>query len=208
MHASLGPTTEVSAIDERCRTTDPNELRTCRNTARHFRGVRDVLGTCDEDLAGICMLIAGWRVRIERCCSPLAMQLGRAGHQVEEASQGTLRMGSSLSWPRWRTSRRPEDASAPSASRYFTTLYFGVAHCGVRRQTAAVSASGPGKQLDSPEESDTELCMSWVSGANTGVRPSTRNVLLGNTSRPPTASPPKLSTHEPKANQGGVLLRA
>ena len=27
-------------VDERCRTTDPNELRTCRNAARHFRGVR------------------------------------------------------------------------------------------------------------------------------------------------------------------------
>ena len=44
MNASLGPTTEVSAINERCRTTDPNELRACRNAARHFRGVRDVLG--------------------------------------------------------------------------------------------------------------------------------------------------------------------
>jgi hypothetical protein len=34
------------------------------------------------------------------------------------------------------------------------------------------------------------------------------NVLLGTTSRPPTTSPPKRSTHESKANQDGVLLRA
>eukprot|EP00966_Prymnesium_polylepis_P292729 6760469-Prymnesium_polylepis.1 len=44
MNAILWPTAEVSAIDERCRTTDRNELRTCRNAGRHFKGVRDVLG--------------------------------------------------------------------------------------------------------------------------------------------------------------------
>eukprot|EP00966_Prymnesium_polylepis_P007563 173554-Prymnesium_polylepis.1 len=41
-----------------------------------------------------------------------------------------------------------------------------------------------------------------------GFLSSQRNVFLGTTSRPPTTSRPKLSTHEPKANQGGVLLRA
>ena len=41
------------------------------------------------------------------------------------------------------------------------------AHCGARGQTVAVSASWPGKQLDSPEERETELSMSWVSSAVT-----------------------------------------
>ena len=35
---------------------------------------------CDEDCRD--NFIAGWRVRIERICSPPAMQLGRAGHRT------------------------------------------------------------------------------------------------------------------------------
>ena len=42
----------------------------------------------------------------------------------------------------------------------------------------------------------------------TGVRSLQRNVLLGNTSRPPTTSPPNISTHEPKTDQSGVLQSA
>jgi hypothetical protein len=91
----------------------------------------------------------------------------RAGCQAVEATSETSRMESSSRPPRSRTSRRPEDAAAPSASPRLTSLCFGVAHCGARRQTAAVIASGPGKQLDSLEERETELSMSWVSSAVT-----------------------------------------
>eukprot|EP00966_Prymnesium_polylepis_P073282 1701480-Prymnesium_polylepis.1 len=46
-------------------------------------------------------------------------------------------MESSSRPSRSRTSRRPKDAAAPSASTRLTSLCFGVAHCGARRQTAA-----------------------------------------------------------------------
>ena len=113
------------------------------------------------------MLITGWRVRIERRFSPPAMHLWRAGCQGSGMTSETSRMEPSSRPPRSCTSRRPENAAAPSASPRLTSLCFGVAHCGARRQTAAVSASGPGKQLDSPEERETELSMSWVSSAVT-----------------------------------------
>eukprot|EP00966_Prymnesium_polylepis_P277794 6418149-Prymnesium_polylepis.1 len=49
---------------------------------------------CDEDRRD--MLIAAWLIRIERICSPQAIQLaalGIVGHQVEETSQVTLSTG-------------------------------------------------------------------------------------------------------------------
>jgi hypothetical protein len=124
---------------------------------------------CDEDRRD--NLIAGWRVRIERISSPPAMQLRRAGHQVEETSQGTLRMRSSLPWlshgrdgerlegPKTHQHHQRVVVSPPCASVSLTAAQ------GV--QTAAVSTSGLGKQLYSHEERDTELSMSWVSSAGT-----------------------------------------
>jgi len=70
----------------------------------------------------------------ERCQSHSSNELlqciaWRAGCQAVEATSETSRMESSSRPPRSRTSRRPEDAAAPSASPRLTSLCFGVAHC-------------------------------------------------------------------------------
>ena len=129
---------------------------------RRARRARDAMR-----IAGISGAPAGDRVRIEMICSPLAMHSSERAAIVEEGILRALRMGPSSRFPRSRTSPRPEDAAAPSTSRRLTSLCFDVAHCGARGQTVAVSASWPGKQLDSPEERETELSMSWVSSAVT-----------------------------------------
>eukprot|EP00966_Prymnesium_polylepis_P296866 6858350-Prymnesium_polylepis.1 len=87
------------------------------------RGGSDTCGWCsggDADRRD--MSIAGWRVRIERRCSPPAMPLGRAGHQVEEARPETTMMGFSSSYPRPRPSESPKEAAAPSARRRFVFM--------------------------------------------------------------------------------------
>ena len=60
------------------------------------RGTSDACAACSgcgEDHEN--MRRTRWRVRIERICSPPAMQLKRAGRQVEEAISQRLRMGPS-----------------------------------------------------------------------------------------------------------------
>ena len=67
------------------------------------RGTSDACAACSgcgEDHGN--MRRTRWRVRIERICSPPAMQLKRAGRQVEEAISQRLRMGPSSRSPRSR----------------------------------------------------------------------------------------------------------
>ncbi len=132
------------------------------------RGTSDACAVCSggyEDRAD--MRLSRRRVRIEMQCYLWAMHLERALRQVREAISQTLRMNLSSRQPRSCTSGRSGEAAAPSASRRISSLCFGVAHCGTRRQSAAVSTSGLGKQLDSHEGCDAELSMSWVSSAVT-----------------------------------------
>ena len=162
--ASFGPTDRCSASMSDARATDQSS---CRRAGMQ-RGRSEACAACsgcDEDRGNIRR--TRWCVRIERICSPLAMHSSERAAIVEEGILRALRMGPSSRFPRSRTSPRPEDAAAPSTSRRLTSLCFDVAHCGARGQTVAVSASWPGKQLDSPEERETELSMSWVSSAVT-----------------------------------------
>ena len=164
--ASFGPTDRCSASMSDARATDQSS---CRRAGMQ-RGRSEACAACsgcDEDSGNI------RRTRRRPCSNRKDLltsgnALQRAGrHVVEEGILRALRMGSSSQFPRSRTSPRPEDAAAPSTSRRLTSLCFDVAHCGARGQTVAVSASWPGKQLDSPEERETELSMSWVSSAVT-----------------------------------------
>eukprot|EP00966_Prymnesium_polylepis_P032014 745045-Prymnesium_polylepis.1 len=93
------------------------------------------------------------------------------------------------------------------------TPHPGVVHrCMIGRGAARVRPVREIQDLSAPWQTKCARPPRLDVYADTGAGSSQRNVLLGTTSRPllaPTmvydSSPPKFSTHEPKANQGGVL---